>query len=98
MNRWIASIFAGLLAVLHVLVLLGGVGTVVYYYSDDGMMFRGAVIAGGASIGIDGDLAFFLLLAVCFFAYVLLIGFLSTIVAINANLERIYRKLSESTK
>lgn len=98
MNRWIAWIFAGLLAVLHVIVLLGGVGTIAYYYSDDGMMFRGAVIAGGAYIGIDGDLAFVLLLAACFFAYVLFIGFLSTIVEINVNLERIHKKLSESTK
>ena len=98
MNRWIASIFAGLLAVLHVFVLLGGVGSIAYYYSNDGVMFRGAVIAGGTSIGIDGDLAFFLLLASLFFAYVLLIGFLSTIVAINANLERLHKTLSAAKK
>ena len=94
MNRYISLIFSKLVSLLHILVMSGLALAAFAYYSDDSRNFRILV----SSLGIPRD-AFAFVLAGCFIVYVLIVGFLSTIISINTNLEKIndrVEKLSDT--
>lgn len=91
MNRFIARVFSWLLAVLHVAFLISLFGVVVAFYSDSNSQLRSSLIA----LGIQPNW-FLLIIIISFLSYVVIMGLLSTFVAINDNLEKLLEKIGSS--
>lgn len=90
MNRFIAEVFASILSLVHLVVVLGlGVLTILYF-SDD----KRQVAQIGALIGVSPE-AFILVIIAIWIGYVLVMGFLATIIAMNENLERLNKTVQE---
>jgi hypothetical protein len=88
-NRWIASVFAGLLTVIHLVVLVALLGIILLYFSDN-HQFRNLPAAFGVN-----DNGFLAIVAVTFVIYVLVVGALATLIAINQNLERLNKAIAQ---
>ena len=93
MNRIIAQIFASLVSLLHVAVL-AALGLATYYNFSDNAYKLDPYLS---LIGLDRDLLLVAIIAV-WIVYVLIVGFLSTIIAINENLERAVDAIKASGK
>ena len=82
MNRFIAKCFAGIISLIHISTILALGAAVFYYYSDHNSAIRHYLEAYGVP-----ESSFLLVTLVAFIGYVLVMGVLSTLVAINQNLE-----------
>ena len=90
MNRFIASAFAGILSLVHIVVIAGLGFLTIAAFSEDRRQL--AQIRGMFGI-YERYLIGFIIAA--WIGYVLLTGLLATAVAINENLERLNEKLEE---
>jgi len=93
MNRVIAEIFASLVSLMHIAVI-AALGLVTYYNFSDNAHKLDPYLS---LIGLDRDLLLVAIIAV-WIVYVLIVGFLSTIIAINENLERVVDAIKASGK
>ena len=93
MNRIIAQIFASLVSLLHIAVL-AALGLATYYNFSDNAYKLDPYLS---LIGLDRDLLLVAIIAV-WIVYVLIVGFLSTIIAINENLERVVDAIKATGK
>ena len=93
MNRIIAQIFASLVSLLHIAVL-AALGLVTYYNFSDNAYKLDPYLR---LIGLDRDLLLVAIIVV-WIVYVLIVGFLSTIIAINENLERLVAEVKALPK
>jgi hypothetical protein len=93
MNRIIAQIFASLVSLLHVAVI-AALGLATYYNFSDNAYKLDPYLR---LIGLDRDLLLVAIIVV-WIVYVLIVGFLSTIIAINENLERAVDAIKASGK
>ena len=93
MNRIIAQIFASLISLLHVAVI-AALGLATYYNFSDNAYKLDPYLS---LIGLNRDLLLVAIIAV-WIVYVLIVGFLSTIIAINENLERLVVAVNVSAK
>jgi len=93
MNRIIAQIFASLVSLLHVAVI-AALGLATYYNFSDNAYKLDPYLS---LIGLDRDLLLVAIIAV-WIVYVLIVGFLSTIIAINENLERVVDAIKATGK
>lgn len=93
MNRIITQIFASLVSLLHIAVL-AALGLATYYNFSDNAYKLDPYLS---LIGLDRDLLLVAIIAV-WIVYVLIVGFLSTIIAINENLERAVDAIKASGK
>jgi hypothetical protein len=89
MNNFIARVFSGLLTVMHVLVAVALVGVLIaaLFFNKDYPSFVGS--------GFVGTL---LSVLVVFLIYVVVVGFLATIISINENLNEIKVLLSANSQ
>lgn len=93
MNRMIADIFASILSFVHVVVIVVLGGATFMFFSESNRKVEQML----ASFGVSRDAFIFVVIGL-WIGYVLLVGFLSTIIAMNQNLERLVSavdKLSE---
>ena len=90
MNRFIAEVFASILSLVHLVVVLGLGGLTILYFSDD----KRQVAQIGSLIGISQE-TFILVIIAIWIGYVLVMGFLATIIAMNENLERLNKTVQE---
>jgi len=90
MNRFIAGVFASILSLVHLVVVLGLGGLTILYFSDD----KRQVAQIGALIGVSQE-AFILVIIAVWIGYVLVMGFLATIIAMNENMERLNKTVQE---
>jgi len=92
MNRFIASAFAGILSIVHIVVIAAlGFATIAALSED-----RRQLATIRNMFGIDDRYIIGFVIA-AWIGYVLLTGLLSTAVAINENLERLNEKLDDLT-
>jgi ABC-type spermidine/putrescine transport system permease subunit II len=87
-NRRVARVFAGVLTGLHAIVLAAVVVFLLYYFSNDGSMLRDAANRLGYS-----NIQVMFATIVGLISYVMVVGTLSTFVAVNQNLEDIKKLL-----
>ena len=90
MNRAIANLFARLVSVLHVAVIGGLALIALRFYSEDANDISFFLML----LGIPKD-AFAIVLISIFIGYVLVVGFLSTVISINSNMENINERLQK---
>lgn len=90
MNRFVAEAFASILSLVHLIVVLGLGGLTILYFSDDNRQ----VAQIGALIGVSKE-AFILVIIAVWIGYVLVMGFLATIIAMNENLERLNKTVQD---
>ena len=90
MNRFIANAFAGILSLIHIVVIAGLGFMTIAALSDD----RRQLSTLRNLFGVDERHVIFIVIAL-WIGYVLFTGLLSTAVAINENLERLNEKLDE---
>jgi len=90
MNRFIASAFAGILSIVHIVVIAALGFMTIAALSED----RRQLATVRNLFGIDDRYIIGFVIA-AWIGYVLLTGLLSTAVAINENLERLNQKLDE---
>ncbi len=90
MNRFIASAFASILSLIHIVVIAGLGFMTIAALSDD----RRQLSSLRNLFGIDEGHVIFFVIAL-WVGYVLFTGLLSTAVAINENLERLNEKLDD---
>ncbi len=90
MNRFIAEAFASILSLVHLVVVIGLGGLTILYFSDDNRQ----VAQIGTMIGVSKE-AFILVIIAVWISYVLVMGFLATIIAMNENLERLNKTVQE---
>ena len=90
MNRIIASTFASLISLFHgvVLLVLGG-ATLLYF--NEGTRKYDAMLS---NFGLPKE-GFIILIIAIWLGYVLIVGFLSTIIAMNENMERLADAVNE---
>ena len=90
MNRMIAGTFASLISLIHgvVLLVLGG-ATLIYF--NEGSRKYGAMLT---NFGLPKE-GFIILIIAVWVVYVLIVGFLSTIIAMNENMERLVDAVNE---
>ena len=93
MNRIIAQIFASLVSLLHIAVI-AVLGIATYYNFSDNAYKLDPYLS---LIGLNRDLLLVAIIAV-WIVYVLIVGFLSTIIPINENLERLVVAVNASAK
>lgn len=84
MNRVIADLFASIIAFMHVIVMVMLGGATFYFFSDNTRKIDPFL----AQIGVSRDAFLFAVIAL-WIGYVLVVGFLSTVIAMNQNLERL---------
>ncbi len=90
MNRVVAEAFASILSLVHLVVILGLGGLTILYFADD----KRQVAQISHMIGINPEL-FILIIIAIWISYVLVMGFLATIIAMNENLERLNKTVQE---
>lgn len=90
MNRLIASTFASLIAFIHAIVLIGLGGITLIYFSDNARKYDGML----AQFGMPKE-SFVILIIAIWIGYVLIMGVLSTLIAMNENMERLVEALNE---
>jgi len=90
MNRFIAEAFASILSLVHLVVVIGLGSLTILYFSDDNRQ----VAQIGTMIGVSKE-AFILVIIAVWISYVLVMGFLATIIAMNENLERLNKTVQE---
>ena len=90
MNRVVASAFASILSLVHLAVVLGLGLLTLLYFSDD----KRQVAQFSRWIGVSPE-AFILVIIAVWIGYVLVMGFLATIIAMNENLERLHKAVEE---
>ena len=90
MNRIIAGTFASLISLIHgvVLLVLGG-ATLLYF--NEGTRKYDAMLT---NFGLPKE-SFIILIIAIWVGYVLIVGFLSTIIAMNENMERLVDAVNE---
>jgi uncharacterized membrane protein len=88
MNRFIARIFSWMLSSLHILIIISLV-TIIYKYHHNKNTFV-ALFGNNA----DNDSLVYSVVFALFLLYVMIMGLLSTFVAMNDNLEEIKEKLN----
>ncbi len=92
MNRFIAQIFAGILSLVHLVVIIGlGLVTLAAFSEDKRSL---SSIGHAFGFGFDDRYILFIVF-LCWVGYVLLMGIISTFISINENLERLNAKLEE---
>ena len=90
MNRYVAGVFASILSLVHGAVLLGlGILTLLYF-SDD----KRQIAQFSRMLGVSPE-AFIIVIIAIWIGYVLVMGFLATIIAMNENLERLHKAVEE---
>jgi hypothetical protein len=90
MNRFIANAFAGILSIVHIVVIAGLGFMTIAALSED----RRNLAQIRNLFGVDERYVIGFVIA-AWIGYVLLTGLLSTAVAINENLERLNEKLDQ---
>lgn len=90
MNRMIANTFASLISLVHILVLFALGGATLIYFSEGTRKYD----AWLSNFGLPKE-GFLILIIGLWVGYVLLVGFFSTIIAMNENLERLANTLEE---
>jgi hypothetical protein len=90
MNRVVAEAFASILSLVHFVVLLCLGGLTLLYFADD----KRQVAQMSHMIGINPEL-FILIIIAIWISYVLVMGFLATIIAMNENLERLNKAVQD---
>lgn len=92
MNKVIANIFSVILSTIHVVVIIGFIIVIGKYQSD-----KEAVVNILGNVAYDSGM-FYGILFLVFLLYVLFVGLLSTIVAINEHLEEISSSLKKTSR
>ena len=90
MNRYVAGAFASILSLVHLAVVLGLGLLTLLYFSDD----KKQVNQISYMIGISPEIFILVIIAV-WIGYVLVMGFLATIIAMNENLERLHKAVED---
>jgi hypothetical protein len=90
MNRVVAEAFASILSLVHLVVILGLGGLTILYFADD----KRQVAQISAMLGVSKE-AFILVIIAIWISYVLVMGFLATIIAMNENLERLNKTVQD---
>ena len=93
MNRVIADIFASIISFMQVVVIVVLGGATFYFFSENTRKMDPLL----NQFGLSRDVFVFVVIGL-WIGYVLVVGFLSTIIAMNQNLERLVSavdKLSE---
>jgi glycerol-3-phosphate acyltransferase PlsY len=93
MNRVVASAFASILSLVHLAVILGLGGLTIMFFSDN----KRQINQLSYMIGVSPE-AFILVIIAIWIGYVLVMGFLATIIAMNENLERLQKSVEEMAK
>ena len=93
MNRFIARVFASIIGFVHFVVLGALCATWVGFFGESGKAVRESMQQNNVPSEIVGFFLFGLAVA-----YVLVVGFLSTIISANENLERLNAKLDVKGK
>jgi uncharacterized membrane protein (DUF485 family) len=83
-NRLVAKIFGGLVAIIHFLFFTGIVIAWIYFHSDEAKKFRELM----KQADVPYECVDLFLLGVTI-VYIFIVGFISTIISINENLEQI---------
>lgn len=83
-NRLVAKIFAGLVGIIHGLFFSGIVIALIYFHSDEAKKLRELMEQAGVPYEF-----FDISLLMLTIAYIFIVGFISTIISINENLEQI---------
>ena len=106
-NRWVAGVFAALLTVVHIVVIAAlGMATIAYATQQQGVNAKIApadvvfspdniIMVNKLTEFISQHMFMFYVLG-AFIVYVLVVGCLATLIAINQNLERLNRRLLPS--
>ena len=90
MNRYVAGVFASILSLVHGAVLLGlGILTLLYFSDDKRQITKFSYM-----LGVSPE-AFILVIIAIWIGYVLVMGFLATIIAMNENLERLQKTVQD---
>ena len=84
MNRMIADIFASIISFMHVVVIVLLGGATFYFFSENTRKIDPLL----SQFGLSRDAFIFVVIGL-WIVYVLVVGFLSTIIAMNQNLERL---------
>lgn len=90
MNRVVASAFASILSLVHLAVILGLGGLTIMFFSDN----KRQINQLSYMIGVSPE-AFILVIIAIWIGYVLVMGFLATIIAMNENLERLHQEIQK---
>ncbi len=83
MNRWVADVFASIIAFVHSVVLIALVGVAALLYGD-----QKTTMPPILGYSFSKEIMLFILVG-AFLGYVLLMGFISTVIAMNQNIERL---------
>ena len=90
MNRLVAGTFASILSLIHLCVILGlGVLTLMYFSDNKRQINQISYM-----LGVSPEI-FILIIIAAWIGYVLVMGFLSTIIAMNENLERLQKTVED---
>ena len=93
MNRLIAKVFASIIGLIHLLTL-GSLGvTWIAFFGENGKSVRESMHQNNVPPEVVGFILFALAVA-----YVLVVGFVSTVISVNENLERLHDKLDKLQK
>ncbi len=90
MNRYVAGAFASILSLVHVAVLLALGGATLLLFSDD----KRLILQITNIFGVSPEVMILVIIAI-WVGYVLVMGFLATIIAMNENLERLNTTVRE---
>ena len=90
MNRFVAEAFASILSLVHVAVLLVLGGATIMLFSDNKRQIQ--QITG--IFGVSPEVMIFIIIAI-WVGYVLVMGFLATVIAMNENLERLNKAVQD---
>jgi hypothetical protein len=90
MNRIVAGTFASLISFIHIIVLLLLGGVTLIYFSEGAQKYNGIL----ANLGLPKE-GFIVLIIAMWVGYVFIVGFLSTIIAMNENMERLVEAVNE---
>jgi hypothetical protein len=93
MNRLIAKIFASIIGFIHFFALGALCLTSVAFFGENGKTLRESMHQNNVPPEIVGFVLFVLAVA-----YVLVVGFVSTVISANENLERLNEKLDKVAK
>ena len=90
MNRYVAGVFASILSLVHLAVILGLGALTLMFFSDN----KRQVTQISSFLGVSPE-AFILVIIAVWIGYVLVMGFLATIIAMNENLERLHKTVQD---
>jgi hypothetical protein len=93
MNRLIAKFFAAIVGLIHVITLGALAFTCIAVFGEDGKTLRDSMNQNNIPPAVVGLILFGLAVG-----YVLVVGFVSTVIAANENLERLNERLDKLPK